>query len=76
MENDEHRAVDVDQDGRDDPFDAALAEARLDDEPFTERRRQRAEAAWQEYLRGEARPLAEVRRGLLRGRGDERSAVA
>ena len=49
----------------DDPFDVASANAPADDEPFPERQRLAAEAAWQEYLRGEATPVDEIRRELL-----------
>lgn len=36
----------------------------FDDEPFTARQRAKAEAAWQEYFRGDSTPLEEVRRQL------------
>ena len=42
----------------------ALLDAPLDDEPETEEERKAADEAWQEYLDGKARPLAEVREEL------------
>ena len=47
-----------------DPFLLALANAPIDDEPTTPEEDTGAEEAWQEYLRGEARPWEEVRREL------------
>lgn len=40
-----------------DPFEAALAAAELDDEPYTEADRAAAAAAWAAYQRGESAPL-------------------
>lgn len=59
-----------------DPFERASLAAPRDDEPFTKRQRQRAGSAWREYLRGEARPLADVRRELLADEEVDRSAPA
>jgi hypothetical protein len=50
-----------------DPFLLALAIAPIDDEPSTPKEDAGAEEAWQEYLRGEARPWEEVRRELAGG---------
>ena len=47
-----------------DPFLLALANAPLDDEPTTPEEDAGAEEAWQEYLRGQARPWEDVRREL------------
>ena len=47
-----------------DPFVQALLDAPLDDEPETVEERKIADEAWQEYLDGKARPLAEVREEL------------
>ena len=52
------RDVDSDQ------FVRALMEAPEDDEPLTAEEAEGAEEAWQEYLRGEARPWEEVRKEL------------
>ena len=49
-----------------DPMVRALMEAPEDDEPITPDEGQGADKAWQEYLRGEARPWVEVR-GELAG---------
>lgn len=53
--------------GRSDPMLLAHATAPLDDETETEEERREVEAAWQEYVRGEARPWEEVRKELLAG---------
>ncbi len=45
----------------------ALMMATEDDEGTTPKEDAGAEDAWQEYLRGEARPLGEVREELRRG---------
>ena len=42
----------------------ALLEAPEDDEPITTEESEGADEAWQEYLRGEARPWEEVRKEL------------
>jgi hypothetical protein len=42
----------------------ALLEAPEDDEPITTEEAEGADEAWQEYLRGEARPWEEVRKEL------------
>ena len=42
----------------------ALLDAPLDDEPETQEELKAADEAWQEYLHGKARPLAEVREEL------------
>ena len=47
-----------------DEFVRALMEAPEDDEPMTAEEAQGADEAWQEYLRGEARPWEEVRKEL------------
>lgn len=47
----------------------------FDDEPFTARQRAKAEAAWQEYLRGDSTPLEEVRRQLRDEAEAQRSSV-
>ena len=47
-----------------DEFVRALMEAPEDDEPMTDEEAQGADEAWQEYLRGEARPWEEVRKEL------------
>ena len=47
-----------------DPMMRALMEAPYDDEPTTPEEDKGAEEAWQEYLRGEARPWEEVRKEL------------
>ena len=49
----------------DDPMVKALMEAPYDDEPMTAEEAEGADEAWQEYLRGEARPWEEVRKELL-----------
>jgi len=49
-----------------DPLLRTLAEAPEDDEPETEEECRAAEEAWAEYLRGEARPLEDVREELAR----------
>ena len=51
-----------------DPFVQALLDAPLDDEPETAEERKTADEAWQEYLEGKARPLAEVREELTSDR--------
>lgn len=48
-----------------DPMIQALMEAPCDDEPTTPEEDAGAQEAWQEYLRGEARPWEEVRKELL-----------
>jgi hypothetical protein len=48
-----------------DPMLQALMEAPYDDEPTTPEEDEGAREAWQEYLRGEARPWEEVRKELL-----------
>ena len=50
-----------------DPFLRMLAEAPVDDEPTTAEEDEGAAEAWQEYLRGEARPWEEVRKELAGG---------
>ena len=50
--------------GGSDEFVRALMEAPEDDEPMTAEEAQGADEAWQEYLRGEARPWEEVRKEL------------
>ncbi|HLF03723.1 MAG TPA: hypothetical protein VI855_00675 [Dehalococcoidia bacterium] len=47
-----------------DPLLQALMAAPYDDEPTTPEEDKGAEEAWQEYLRGEARPWEEVRKEL------------
>ena len=47
-----------------DPVLRALLEAPEDDEPTTPEEDEGAEEAWQQYLRGEARPWEEVRAEL------------
>ena len=47
-----------------DPLLRALMQAPEDDEPTTPQEDAEAEEAWQEYLRGEARPWEEVRKEL------------
>jgi len=47
-----------------DPMMQALMEAPIDDEPTTAEEDKGAEEAWQEYLRGEARPWEDVRKEL------------
>ena len=47
-----------------DPFLRTLMEAPVDNEPTTLEEEKGAEEAWQEYLRGEARPWEEVRMEL------------
>jgi hypothetical protein len=47
-----------------DPVLRTLLEAPEDDEPTTPEENKIAEEAWQEYLRGEARPWEDVREGL------------
>ncbi len=47
-----------------DEFVRALMEAPEDDEPLTADEAEGADEAWQEYLRGEARPWEEVRKEL------------
>jgi len=47
-----------------DPMMRALMEAPIDDEPTTAEEDKGAEEAWQEYLRGEARPWEDVRKEL------------
>jgi len=47
-----------------DPFLEMLAGAAEDDEPTTPEEDQGADEAWQEYLRGEARPWETVREEL------------
>ncbi len=47
-----------------DPIMQALMAAPEDDEPTTPEENLGAQEAWQEYLRGEARPLEEVRGGI------------
>jgi hypothetical protein len=70
-----------------DPFDVASMGARIDDEPFSVRQQARAEEAWQEYRRGQASTLEDVRREMvadvegvhhefLAGREADRTAVA
>ena len=49
-----------------DPLLRALMEAPEDDEPLSLEEAQGADEAWQEYLRGEARPWEEVREELSR----------
>lgn len=51
-----------------DPFVQALLDATLDDEPETQEELKAADEAWQEYLEGKARPLAEVREELTSDR--------
>lgn len=48
-----------------DPFLAALAEAELDDEPYTDEERAAVEAGWEEYQRGETISLEAFRRELF-----------
>jgi hypothetical protein len=48
----------------DDPMVKSLMEAPYDDESMTAEEAEGADEAWQEYLRGEARPLEEVRKEL------------
>lgn len=48
-----------------DAFLSALAEAELDDEPYTEEQREMAQAGWEEYQRGETIPWEVVRRELF-----------
>ena len=48
----------------DDPILRTLMEAPDDDEPTTPEEDKVADEAWQEYLRGEARPWEEVRKEL------------
>ena len=43
----------------------ALLDVPLDDEPETQEELKAADEAWQEYLDGKARPLAEVREELI-----------
>ena len=62
-------------DERDDPFLAALDAAPIDDEPFTAEDRAAADAGWSEYRRGEASPLADVRRRLLSGSEADKQAA-
>ena len=50
-----------------DPVLVRLALAPEDDEPSTPEEEAGAEAAWEEYRRGEWRPWADVRRDLTRG---------
>lgn len=50
-----------------DPLLRALVEAPEDDEPTTAEEDREAEQAWQEYLRGEARPWEVVRDELAHG---------
>ncbi len=47
-----------------DPVLRALMEAPEDDEPTTPEEDEGAHEAWQEYLRGEARPWEDVRKEL------------
>ncbi len=47
-----------------DPFVQVLLDTPLDDEPETQEELIAADEAWQEYLDGKARPLAEVREEL------------
>ena len=47
-----------------DPLMQALMDAPEDDEPDTPEEQRAALEAWQEYLRGEARPWEEVRKEL------------
>ena len=47
-----------------DPLLQALMEAPEDDEPTTPEEDKGADEAWQEYLRGEARPWEDVRKEL------------
>ncbi len=47
-----------------DPLLQALMEAPEDDEPTTPEEDKGADEAWQEYLRGEARPWEDVREEL------------
>ena len=47
-----------------DPVLRALMEAPEDDEPTTPEENEGADEAWQEYLRGEARPWEDVRKEL------------
>ena len=51
-----------------DPFVQALLDAPLDDEPETQEELEAADKAWQEYLEGKARPLAQVREELTSDR--------
>jgi len=51
---------------RSDPVLRALLEAPQDDEPETEEERAAVRQAWQEYLRGQARPWEQVREELTR----------
>ncbi len=52
-----------------DPVKAALDNAPIDDEPETEEEAAGAAEAWEEYRRGEARPLHEIREELARDAG-------
>lgn len=50
-----------------DPLLRALVEAPEDEEPTTAEEDRESDQAWQEYLRGEARPWEEVREELAHG---------
>jgi hypothetical protein len=47
-----------------DPMIAAFEDAPEDDEPFTDEEAAEADEAWEQYKRGEAIPLDEIRREL------------
>jgi hypothetical protein len=49
-----------------DPFIRALMNAPIDDEPYTDEERAEDAEAWEEYRRGEGRPLKDIRAELLR----------
>ena len=56
--------VRADRVDKDDPLTQALLEASDDDEPTTPEEDAEADEAWQDYLKGKARPWSEVRAEL------------
>lgn len=57
-----------------DPFECALASARIDDEPYTDEQRAYANAGWNDYLRGDTVSLEEATR-LISGELDQTPSI-